>query len=112
MHFSKSLQGSKCAITMRPVSIESTLLLFLLIHNFLVYLNKKLYDFGITDTALCSFCKTLEETPIHIFYDCIHVKSLWEKLHTKFQNDTILPSLTPQTVILRLTNEATTLITF
>ena len=35
MHFSKSLWGSKLAITMRPVSIESTLLLFLLIQNFL-----------------------------------------------------------------------------
>ena len=35
MRFSKSLQGSKCAITMRPISIESTLLLFLLIQNFL-----------------------------------------------------------------------------
>ena len=36
MHFSKSLQGSKSAITMHPVSTESTLLLFLLIQNFLV----------------------------------------------------------------------------
>ena len=36
MHFSKSLQGSKSAITMLPVSIESTSLLFLLIENFLV----------------------------------------------------------------------------
>ena len=35
MHFSKSLEGSKSAITMRPVSIETTLLLFLLIQNFL-----------------------------------------------------------------------------
>ena len=30
MHFAKSLQGSKSVITMRPLSIESTLLLFLL----------------------------------------------------------------------------------
>ena len=36
MHFSKSLQGSKWATTMRPISIESTLFLFLLIHNFLL----------------------------------------------------------------------------
>ena len=36
MDFSKSLQGSKSAITMRPVSIESNLLLFLLIQNFLI----------------------------------------------------------------------------
>ena len=41
-----------------------------------LFLNKKLYTFGITNIALCSFCKTLEETPMHIFYDCIHVKSL------------------------------------
>ena len=34
MHFLKSLQGSKWAITMSPVSIESTLSLFLLIENF------------------------------------------------------------------------------
>ena len=33
MHFSKSLQGSKGAITVRPVSIELTLLLFLQIYN-------------------------------------------------------------------------------
>ena len=45
-----------------------------------LFLNKKLYTFGITNTALCSFYKTLEENPIRIFYDCIHVKSLWEKL--------------------------------
>ena len=37
MHFSKPLQGSKLAITMRPVSIELTLLLFFLIKNFLGY---------------------------------------------------------------------------
>ena len=35
MHFSKSLQRSKLAITMRPVSTKLTLLLFLLVYNFL-----------------------------------------------------------------------------
>ena len=39
MYFSKSLQGIKSAITMRPVSIESTLLLFLLTENFLVKIH-------------------------------------------------------------------------
>ena len=41
MHFSKLLEGRKSAITMRPVSIESTLLLFLLIQNFLGNNNLK-----------------------------------------------------------------------
>ena len=49
--------------------------------------------------------KTLN-SPIHIFYVCIHVKSLWEKLLTKFQNNIILSSLTPQAAILGLTNDA------
>ena len=74
--------------------------------KFLTFLNKKLYTFGITNTALCSFCNTLEETPIHIFFDCVHVKCLWERLQMKFQNDFILPSLTLQTAILRLYNKA------
>ena len=74
--------------------------------KFLTFLNEKLYTFGIINTALCSFCNTLEETPIHIFFDCVHVKCLWERLQMKFQNDFILPSLTLQTAILRLYNKA------
>ena len=49
-----------------------------------LFLNKKLYPFGITKTVLCSFCKTLEENPIHIFYDCIHVKSLRKDYRQNF----------------------------
>ena len=67
---------------------------------------KKLYIFRITNTALFSFCNTLEEIPIHVFFDYIHVKCLWERLRRKFQNDFILPLLIPQTVILGLYNEA------
>ena len=37
------------------------------------------------NTVVCSFCKTFEGTPIHIFYDCIKVKSLWEKLQRNFR---------------------------
>ena len=51
----------------------------------------------------------MEETPIHIHCDCVHVKSLCEKLKTKFQNDIILPSLRPQAANLGLTNEARTI---
>ena len=71
-----------------------------------VFLNKKLYTFGITNNALCSFCNAVEETPINIFFDCVHVKCLWEKLRMKFQNYFILLSPTPQTAILGLYNEA------
>ena len=45
----------------------------------------------------------MEATPIHIFFDYIHVKCPWERLRTKFLNDFILP--TPQTAIIELYNE-------
>ena len=54
--------------------------------------NKR-YTFGITNKALCSFCNTLEETPTHIFFECIHIKCLWEKLRTKFHQTKFYPAV-------------------
>ena len=33
----------------------------------ILFLNKKLYLFGITKSRLCSYCNTYDETPIHLF---------------------------------------------
>ena len=102
-----TLVWSKIYLFPSLATIDTTLHSFgYKILNNLLFLNKNLYSFRITNTALCSFCKTLEETLMHIFYDYINVKSLWEKLQAKFQNDIILPSLTSQAAILGLTNEA------
>ena len=102
-----TLDWNKIYLSPRLATIDTTLRSFQnKILNNVLFLNKKLYTFGITNTALCSFCNTLEETPINIFFDCIYVKCLWERLRMEFQNDFILPSLTPQTVILGLCNEA------
>ena len=49
---------------------------------------------------------SLKETPMHIFFDFIRLKCLCERLRTQFQNDLILPTLTPQTAILGLYNES------
>ena len=67
-----------------------------------LFLNKKLYTFGITNTPLCSFCNTSEGTSIQIYFGCIHVK----RLQTKFQNGLILLSVASQTVILALYDKA------
>ena len=102
-----TLDWNKIYLSLRLATIDTTLRSFQYnILNNLLFLNKKLYTFGITNTALCSFCNTLEETPIHIFFDCVHVKCLWERLRMKFQNDFVLLSLTHQTAILGLYNEA------
>ena len=97
---------SKIYLLPPPATIDTTLRFFQYkIFNNVLFLNKNLYTFGITDTALCSFHGNLEETPTHIFFDSIHAKCLWERLQTKFKNDLILLSLTPQTAILGLYNE-------
>ena len=102
-----TLDWNKIYLSPRLVTIGTTLRSFQYkILNNVLFLNKKLYTFGITNNALGSFCNTIEETPIHIFFDCFLVKCLWEKLRIKFQNDFILLSLTPQTAILWLYNEA------
>ena len=39
-----------------------------------------LFRFGKIDSPLCSFCKMIEETPLHLFYNCIKTKLLWDQL--------------------------------
>ena len=102
-----TLDWNKIYLSPHLATIDTTLCSFQYkILSNIFFLNKKLWTFGITNTALCSFCNTLEETPIHIFFDCIYVKCLWERLRMKLQNDFILPPFTPRTAILGLHNEA------
>ena len=60
-----------------------------------------LFKFGKIDSPLCSFCKMIEETPLHLFYNCIKTKLLWDQLKDFISNETLsFPSLTPQSAIL------------
>ena len=65
--------------------------------NNVLYLNKMLFRFGKIDSPLCSFCKMIEETPLHLFYNCIKTKLLWDQLKDFISTETLsFPSLTPQ----------------
>ena len=77
-----------------------------LLHNIL-FLNKKLYLFGITCPLcpLCSYCNTYDETPIHLFCDCDSNKSLWLQSNRHFHCVLTFPALTPQAAILGLFND-------
>ena len=55
--------------------------------NIVLFLNKKLYTFGIKPSQLCSFCNLYDETPLHVFYECNAVKCLWADLVQCFQNN-------------------------
>ena len=67
--------------------------------NNVLFLNKKLHTFGMKRSPLCSFCNLYDETPYHIFYEWDFVKCLWSDLVQCFQNNLILPTLTPETAI-------------
>ena len=45
-----------------------------------LYLNEMLFVFEKVTTSLCQFCKSKDETPIHLFYDCIVNQNLWKQL--------------------------------
>ena len=85
----------------RTVTKDSRLQVFQykLLNNVL-YLNKMLFRFGKIDSPLCSFCKMIDETPLHLFYNCIKTKLLWDQLKEFMSNKTSFPSLTQQSAIL------------
>ena len=69
-----------------------------------LFLNIKLHTFGIKPSTLCSFRKLYDETPLYIFYEYDAVKCLWVDLVQCFQNNLILPTLTPQAAIFGILN--------
>ena len=64
--------------------------------NNVLYLNQKLFKFKSVSSPLCSFCYSEDETPIHLFYSCSQVKSLWSKFQDLLNSEMLLPQNTPQ----------------
>ena len=57
----------------RKVTLDSYTRIFQYkILNNILYLNEKLFKFGISSSSLCSFRNTSEETPEHLFSLCTH----------------------------------------
>ena len=46
----------------------------------ILYLNKKLHTFGLSNTQLSSFCKMEEETINHLFYYCTYIQDIWNQV--------------------------------
>ena len=65
----------------RTATLETKIRIFeyKLLNNVL-YLNKKLFQFGIVSQSKCSFCELYDETPHHIFFECTYAQNLWNHL--------------------------------
>ena len=73
--------------------------------NNVLCLNKKLFQFGKTQSPLCCFCHTEVETTLHIFHKCSATKILWNQLLLFFETDLDFPDLTPQAALFGFANE-------
>ena len=67
--------------------------------NYVLYLNEKLFQFGKTQSPLCSFCHTEAETTLHVFHKCSVIKILWNQLLLLFETDLDFPDLTLQAAL-------------
>ena len=56
-------------------------------------------------SSLCPYCKTVDETPIHLFAECSYVGGLWGQLQNFFEDYIHLGEITPQSAILGWQNE-------
>ena len=62
----------------------------------MLYLNEKLFLFGISETSKCSLCNQNNETIEHLLCHCFVAKALWNGLNPFFENHLSLYDLTPQ----------------
>ena len=72
----------------------------------MLYLDKKLFQFGKTQSPLCCFCHTEDETTLHIFHKYSVAKILWNQLLLLFETDFDFPDLTPQAALFGFINES------
>ena len=74
--------------------------------NNVLYLNEKLFQFGKTQSPLCSFCHDEAGTTLHVFHKCLVTKTLWNQLSLFFETDLDFPDLTPQAARFGFINES------
>ena len=53
----------------------------------ILYANKVVFKFGKRILLRCSFCKLPDEAIIHLFYDCLIVKRIWNQVKSILSNN-------------------------
>ena len=74
------------------------MLQYKVLHNILCA-NEMLFKLGKVTTPRCSFCKLQDETVVHLSYDYLIVKELWNQLKSILSNNLIYPKCKPQSAI-------------
>ena len=95
-----SLTGKKNYFLIRNTTLDKKARMFQykVLHNIL-YTDKMLFKFGKVTSPRCSSSKLHDETIMHLFYDCLVVKILWNQLKSTLSNNLNFLISTPQNVI-------------
>ena len=68
--------------------------------NNALFLNKRLFKFGVIESPAYSFCGQVDESPIHFFGQCSVTVELWKKLQRWLTRPFVLPDLTLENALL------------
>jgi len=98
--FQTTLDWKEICLLPRKVTIDTFTRSFQYkIINNVLYLNKMLFVFKKVISPLCSFCKSEDETPLHLFFECTLTQNLWKQLSSFSRQRLNIPTLTPQSAI-------------
>ena len=93
-----SLTGKKILIRNTISDAKAHMFQYKVLHN-TPYVNKMLFKFGKVIFPRCCFCKLHDETIMHLFYDCLIVKRIWNQLKSILSNDLNFLISMPQSTI-------------
>ena len=68
--------------------------------NNILYLNCTLFKIGLSDTPLCSFCQTDNETTSHLFFSCHVSEKVWSDLRNFLCPKLLIPPLDLQSAVI------------
>ena len=80
------------------LNTKARLFRYKVLHN-IPFVNKMLFRFGEVISTQSPFCKLHDETIMHLFYDCLIVKRIWNHLKSILSNNLNFAISTPQSVI-------------
>ena len=69
--------------------------------HYIQYGNKMLFKFGKVTSPQCYFCKLHDETIMHLFYDYLIVKKIWNQLKSILWNNLTFPISMSHSAIIR-----------
>ena len=71
-----------------------------IILSIMLHLNKTLVRFGKVKSPLCFFCKSSEETTVHLLHRCSFSGNIWSQIQVFVSNYFSIPNISPQSAML------------